>query len=121
MQIAGSVDTNTELENIANPTTGDIYVVSDIDPASGMAASGFSLTGYRVSKALKVSPAHRALKVTKACVANRVSVVSRGRRVPRARKGSRGYKACRVSRVNGARRGCQVLKVRRDPRDPAYR
>ena len=31
LQIAGSVDTNTELENIANPTTGDIYVVSDID------------------------------------------------------------------------------------------
>ena len=31
LQIAGKVDTNTELENIANPTTGDIYVVSDID------------------------------------------------------------------------------------------
>ena len=31
LQIAGSVDNSTGLDNIANPTAGDIYVVSDAD------------------------------------------------------------------------------------------
>jgi hypothetical protein len=43
-----------------------------------MAVSGFSLIGSRASKGREVNPAHKALKETKACAANRVRRVSKG-------------------------------------------